>query len=238
MRIVLDSGVSDCRNIGDHAILDVTQTRLQKHTLHIFDADTLFKPTKLHPFLFLKALVQCDLYYLVSGGLFKHTGYLYIYRKLVALMLARCFRKQIYIDTQTVFLRGFTRILFKLCCQGLCIHCRDHYSIQECQLLGLRATFKPDLLITHRTTQHVNRVVCDNRYPHPHPSWLIVPIIHTNLDWRIVRHLFESASHAYCASFHSAVFATNTGVKTTVYVENEYYQRKFSVLTDVSLSRE
>ena len=257
--ILIDSGVSGNRDVGDNAILDLTINHLVRFdTVCVLEADfpwaKRFRSRLLQNLLFLfKITVKCDRLWICSGGLFKHKGWAFILRKLIVVAIARFFRKPIYVDAQTVYLKGFWKALFKLVFRGLTINCRDDFSLLECKTLGLKCKRKEDIVfkkpLRGKTIQ--GRVVVDGRYKFSPPvvkefveKWISknvrnhknlieVPTIQTSLDWRKIEKTFQTAEIAICVSFHAAVFAYNAGVKRIICVYNdEYYHRKFSVFSN------
>lgn len=259
--VLLDSGSSFNRNVGDDGILDVTVERLKDkgYYTEVLLADSPWEPKQRffqETLLFLSKLIRCNMLWICSGGLFKSINKaqldLFILRKLVAAFLVRLMLKPVYIDGQTIYLKGFWRPLFKFVLQGLTINCRDDYSLKECQELGLKCQRKNDLLIEKRPRITGNDglllVAVDSRIRFCNTSLqqkvlrllsrfetadyfvYIVPTINTNLSWKESRELFELADISICISFHAAVFSTNAGVSTYCFYDNEYYRRKFSVL--------
>lgn len=254
--ILVDSGISENKDIGDIAILDITLNHLTKFdTVYILEADfpwaKRFRNRLLQNFFFLfKITVKCNRLWICSGGLFKHRGALFILRKMIVVAIARLFRKPVYIDSQTIYLKGFWRALFKIIFRNLTINCRDNFSLLECKALGLKCKRKEDIVFKKPLKGKVipGRIVIDSRYRFLSPAirefvkkWISqnakdnenlieVPTIHTDMDWREVEKTFEKAEKAICVSFHAAVFAHNAGVKKIICVyDNEYYHRKFSV---------
>ena len=254
---MIDSGISENRDVGDEAILDLTIDRLRKiDTVYVLEADfpwgKRFRNRLLWNFLFLiRIIAKCNGLWICSGGIFKHKGWPFILRKIIVATIARLFRKPIYIDAQTIYLKRFWKALFKLVFKGLTINCRDDFSLLECKTMGLNCKRKDDIVFRKtkiKKEKIPGRVVVDGRYKLSSPAikrfveeWISknvrscenlieVPTIQTNISWRKVAKFFESAETAICVSFHAAVFAYNAGVKKIICVyDDEYYHRKFSV---------
>lgn len=214
-RVLLDSGVTWVRNIGDRALLEEALTRYPNASWIRADKQNI-----------VKEVLQCDVYVMVSGGLLKDLEPKYFRRKLYAVFLARLFHKEIIIETQTVFLKGFYRALFKLVFYGLTIYCRDMYSLADVKALGLKAEFKPEPLLKKQTFKKRNYFAVDSRvfhYPELTRNVLrftrsfrkqgykikIAPTMHTDLTPEQVQRIFGEATLSVCCSYHAVVFSRN-----------------------------
>lgn len=143
--ILIDSGVSVNDNVGDNRILEYTINKLKKFDrVKWIRAD--FSLDLASWFRIVKGVVQCRMLYVCCGGLFKHEGWTFILRKLIVVNLTRLFRKKVVVDSQTVYLKGIWRILFKISFKNITVPCRDKFSLQECKFLGIETKFKHDVL--------------------------------------------------------------------------------------------
>lgn len=221
-RVVLDSGVTSCGNIGDLALLDDALTRFRGCSVRVLRADKLNV---------LSAILWCDAYVFVSGGLLKDcAGKRFMLRKLVAVFLARLFRKRVFVDSQTVFLHGFWRVLFKLVFSGLRFVVRDRYSFVDCSALGLDCCFMRDRMFRRSDFEKHDVIVVDSRFRYMDKPLrdlfyeavsdlsckvglpvLVVPTMFSPVGWREVAYLFGSARYVVTCSFHGLVFGLNGG---------------------------
>lgn len=229
-RVLLDSGVTKNHNIGEIALLEVTRSRFKHHDVTVVNADQIN---------ILKNLIKCNVYVFVSGGLLKNAEPKFLARKLLAVAVARLLRKQIFIDTQTVFLNGFWRLMFKMVFKGLPLLCRDKYSLQDSWNLGLTAVLKKELLlkpyvaVDTRFCQYGEEVVnfVNNLLLNCSLPKVDVPTMHTNKEWREVAEQFSNASFSVCASYHALVFSLN-GFHSVLFITNQewkdYYQYKLA----------
>ena len=246
---LLDSGVTVDRNIGDKALLALTLERFPN--AEVLNADDPFHPLTLQKILcFLRKILKANLIVIVSGGLFKRKGKLFSLRKIVTVGIARVLHKKIVVETQTFFLNGLLRILFKITFKGLTVPARDKFSLLELRQLGI-ATYRQDdlLLNSSQSNRKLSGVVVDSRcfdnpkiksflrnyLPQLKGSYTIVPTIHTDKHWRIIKEKFASSESVVCCSFHAAVFALESLPSNRILCvfDSEYYYRKFSVLSNV-----
>lgn len=238
MRVLLDSGVTKNGNIGDKALLDVTMNRFSQHNLSWVSADKLNV---------LRALIGCQVYVFCSGGLLKNQEPVLLARKLFAVALARLMRKKVIVDTQTVFLTGLWRILFKMIFRGMVVQCRDSISLRIVQRLGLKARLKRELLLKHPgKKQRLKRYIAvDTRYRYYNAEArqiverllekykgfkiVYIPTMHTAENWRKIAKLFKEAQFSICASYHAVVFSVNGGHSAFFVVDafwGDYYKVK------------
>jgi polysaccharide pyruvyl transferase WcaK-like protein len=232
MKVLLDTGVTGCKNIGDQALLEYAQK--------LFPNDEVqwIKASKLNA---LPDIMNCDLYYFVSGGLLKNQQPVLTIRKILSVAFARISRKKIYIGTQTVFLKGFLKALFVLAFKGLPINCRDKLSLQDCLDAGLLAKFKKDPLIKKYNVKARDYIAVDSRYTNygeevvkkvnalikrlreQGEKIVYVPTMHTNERPERIAKFFSEAKLAICASYHAVVFSFNGGCPRILFI-NEYWR--------------
>jgi polysaccharide pyruvyl transferase WcaK-like protein len=232
MKVLLDTGVTGCKNIGDQALLEYTR--------NLFPNDEVrwIKANKLNV---IPDIMRCDLYYFVSGGLLKNQQPVLAIRKILAVAFAKIARKKICVGTQTIFLNGFLRALFVIAFKGLLVNCRDKLSLNDSLDLGLNAVFKKDPLIKKRTVNAKDYIAVDSRYKiygkkisqkvnslikrfmENGEKIILVPTMHTNERPERIAKFFSEAKFAICASYHAVVFSFNGGCPRILFT-NEYWR--------------
>lgn len=240
-RVLLDSGVSKCRNVGDLALLNYTKKLFQGNKIQVLKADD---------YNFISAVLHCEIYYFVAGGLLKNEEPLYALRKIMAIMWARILRKKVFVDSQTVYLRGFLKALFILALKGHWLFVRDPISLKDCLSWGLNAVLVKDPLIKVKWESPKPFLTVDSRFKtydqdvkdsvaemiKYFSAFLglkvrFVPTIHTAEDPDRIAKLFGESALSICASFHGYVWALNGG-HVAVFVCGQkwkrYYQRKLA----------
>lgn len=255
--ILLDSGISHNKDLGDNALLEKTIEKLGDQPYEVLEADIPFFPRqkRLYRILeFLNKILRCRKYYVVVGGIFHNSsGRRYLGRRFLAIALIRLLGKPVIVDTQTVYLRGSWRLLFKMLFRGLTVPARDLYTYRELQQLNVATYIKGDPLIencnsTKSKSGNHQLIVIDRRFQFRSYKLVdkmlevldevkgskvrirYVPTINTDLHWRTMEKCFGNADIALCCSFHAAIFALNQGAETYCFYDTEVYRRKFSVL--------
>lgn len=194
----------------------------------------------------LKPILWCDKYIFVSGGLIKDCAEKrFMFRKLLAVLLARLFHKKIEIGTQTIFLHGFYRALFKLIFYGLIVKTRDYYSFVDVKNLGLDSVMREDLLIGEKHLLKDNYIAIDmrlfnlglkNKIPKRNKFSLVVETNNSFMSSKQTEILFGCADIVYSGSFHGCIFGLNGGAKVYFIpdkIYGEYELRKISALRNV-----
>jgi polysaccharide pyruvyl transferase WcaK-like protein len=261
--ILVDTGLTENRNMGDQAILHYTRKQLKKRykePLDFLAADYPLhrKYRKSENFLkFIKTVAATKIIYLTCGGIFKDSQKILVYRKFFLVLLAKIFRKKIIVDSQTIDLKGFNRILFKILFNNILVNCRDHFSLKECQKLNLKCKYKDDITLYKPPEKELSLspyAVIDSRFIKEHVGVYhsqklkeeykkLAAEIHKNFKhviytktahspehWRITKMQIENADLNVTCSFHSAIFSSNNNVKTICLYSCDYYHKKFSVL--------
>lgn len=231
--VLLDSGVTFNGNVGDRALLSHALGKFKGSDVRVVCADK---------WNVVKDVLGCSHYVLVSGGILKHLEPKLFLRKCYAVLLARLFCKAVYVDSQTVFLKGVYRVLFKLVFFGLRVRCRDLYSCFDVKALGLDALFVPSLLREDKVFEKRGYVAVDSRVLLCPESLgvlgvlgdfpvRVVPTMFGGVSVGEVERLFGEAVFGVCGSYHAVLFCVNGGTPFVFFCSDfyrEYLLRKLS----------
>lgn len=234
-KTLLDSGVTGLRNIGDQALLDLTLKKYPGAT--VLKADfPLHKKYRWNPrnwLHYLQAIVKANHIHIVSGGLFKNSGKIYVLRKYLTVFLAKTLRKKISVGTQTFCLKGHLRILFKMLFRNIKVPTRDHYSLKDLQDLKIESVFEEDLTIYRNRKHESNPIILIDSRLLSKFKIKVVPTMHTDKTWVELEKAVQEAKFVLSNSFHLAILASNNRVPCVVVYNSEYYRRKLSELKNI-----